>query len=238
MGEQLSNPSVRQENVYNMAETAVMPGDADSVKVLVARKDRKKRRGVGVQRTMITAVEYVAADARCLSPLIIWPGKALYSTWIVHEMPGWHYACSENGYINSAINLYWIHHVFDPATRERANGRPRILITDGFSTHESVDVLTFYEQLTKQNNEKKVRQGVKDRKIGKAKVMAYEDIVAALEEREQKEQAKKKKGASKNRQAAESKHRSSGRPVRLSNVEKELREIEANGLQYHRTALY
>lgn len=33
--------------------------------------------------------------------------------------------------------------VFEPLTRERANGRPRILISDGFDTHESLEVLTF-----------------------------------------------------------------------------------------------
>jgi len=33
--------------------------------------------------------------------------------------------------------------VFEPSTRERANGRPRILINDAFETHESLDVLTF-----------------------------------------------------------------------------------------------
>lgn len=33
--------------------------------------------------------------------------------------------------------------VFDPWTRARACGKPRILINDGFATHESLEVLTF-----------------------------------------------------------------------------------------------
>jgi hypothetical protein len=45
--------------------------------------------------------------------------------------------------MTSAINLEWMQKVFDPSTKERANGRPRILINDGFGTHESLDVLTF-----------------------------------------------------------------------------------------------
>lgn len=45
--------------------------------------------------------------------------------------------------MNSAINLEWMQKVFEPSTRECANGRTRILINDGFETHESLDVLTF-----------------------------------------------------------------------------------------------
>lgn len=33
--------------------------------------------------------------------------------------------------------------VFDPSTRERARGRPRVLINDGFSTYESLELLQF-----------------------------------------------------------------------------------------------
>jgi hypothetical protein len=45
--------------------------------------------------------------------------------------------------MNSFVNLYWGKSVFDPATKDRAGGKPRILIMDGFNTHESLDVLTF-----------------------------------------------------------------------------------------------
>jgi hypothetical protein len=51
--------------------------------------------------------------------------------------------CSKKGYMNSAINLEWMQKVFEPSTRERANGNPRILINDGFETHECLNVLTF-----------------------------------------------------------------------------------------------
>lgn len=59
-----------------------------------------------------------------------------------HETAGLHYICSESRYNNSTLSLYWVQHVFDPATRERANGRPRVLIMDGFGSHESLDVMT------------------------------------------------------------------------------------------------
>jgi hypothetical protein len=33
--------------------------------------------------------------------------------------------------------------VFDPQTKERANQKPRVLICDGFGTHETVEILEF-----------------------------------------------------------------------------------------------
>jgi hypothetical protein len=39
--------------------------------------------------------------------------------------------------------LDWLRKVFDPATKARAGGSPRVLINDGFTAHESADVLKF-----------------------------------------------------------------------------------------------
>ncbi|KAI7227738.1 hypothetical protein KC330_g8251 [Hortaea werneckii] len=35
----------------------------------------------------------------------------------------------------------WLTRVFDPQTSERANGKPRVLICDGFGTHEKLEIL-------------------------------------------------------------------------------------------------
>jgi hypothetical protein len=39
--------------------------------------------------------------------------------------------------------LQWLKRVFDPETKERANGRPRVLILDGFGTHETLEILEY-----------------------------------------------------------------------------------------------
>ncbi|CZT24135.1 related to transposase [Ramularia collo-cygni] len=126
-----------------MDETGVLLSVLNSLKVLVGSNDLRKHRGAGVQRTLITAIECISADGKCLDPLIIWPAVAHRSTWTVHPTPGWHFACSKTGYTNSEISLYWIKNVFDPQTRECANGSPRVLISDGFGTHESLEILTY-----------------------------------------------------------------------------------------------
>jgi len=67
----LKDSAVRAENVYNMDETGVMLSMPGSVKVLVAKDDRRNYRGARVKRTTVTAIEYISADGRYLKPMII-----------------------------------------------------------------------------------------------------------------------------------------------------------------------
>ena len=143
IGKELDDPSIVPENVYNMDETGVLLSVLNSLKVLVGRDDLRKHRAVAVKRSLVTAVECISADGRCLTPLIIWPAATHRSSWTSHPTPGWHYACSQTGYMNTEINLYWICNVFNPQTRVRAGGKPRILISDGFGSHKSLELMKF-----------------------------------------------------------------------------------------------
>jgi hypothetical protein len=141
--EVLEDPSIEPGNVYNMDETGVMLSMLNSVKVLVGRDDERDYRGAGVKRTMVTAIECISGDGSALLPLIIWPASTHRSNWTTYPTPGWHYAHSEKGYNDSKISLEWLTRVFDPQTREKANGKPRVLISDGFGTHETLEILQF-----------------------------------------------------------------------------------------------
>lgn len=140
---ELHDPAILPENVYNMDETGIMLGVLNSQKFFVERNEPRKYRKTGVNRTLVTAVECISADGRSLSPLIIWPSSTHRSAWTTHPTPGWHFACSPSGYTNRDTVLDWYRRVFDPQTKARANGRPRILINDGFGPHESLEVLQF-----------------------------------------------------------------------------------------------
>ena len=143
IGKELVHPAILAENVYNMDETGVLLSKLGSLKVLVGKNELRNYRGAGSQRTLITAVECISASGKCLDPLVIWPAATHRSNWTTHPTPGWHFACTETGYTNNAITLYWMQHVFDPQTKSAANGKPRILISDGLASHESLDVMTF-----------------------------------------------------------------------------------------------
>ena len=135
--------AILPKNVYNMDETGVMLSMLGSVKVLIGKDDLRGYRGAGVKRTMVTAIECISADGRSLRPLIIWPASTHRSNWTIYPTPGWHYAHSENGYNDSKISLEWLIRVFDPQTKEQANCKPRVLICDGFGTHETLEILEF-----------------------------------------------------------------------------------------------
>lgn len=143
IGIELANPLILPENVYNMDETGVILGNLGSLKVLVGKEELRNYRGASSERTLITAVECVSAAGKSLNPLVIWPAATLRNNWTAHETPGWHFACTDSGYTNNAVNLYWVQHVFDPSTRVIANGKPRMLISDGHISHESLEVMTF-----------------------------------------------------------------------------------------------
>ena len=143
MGPELKHPNVLSENLYNMDETGCQLSAPTSVTVLVSKHDRTNSRGAVVKRESITVVECISADGRALPPTVVWPALTHRSTWLTHKTPDWHFGISEKGYVDTEISLYWIREVFDPWTRDRANGKPRVLVNDGFGTHESVELVRF-----------------------------------------------------------------------------------------------
>jgi len=126
---QLSERGVSQRNVYNMDETGVMLSDLDTVKVLIARGGKEQRRGRALKRTITTAIECVSVGGRVLPPLIIFPGTVLVQQ--AHGCLMRHPVCTIAA-VRRAITI-----------PHSANGRPLVLIMDGFGSHESLDVVTF-----------------------------------------------------------------------------------------------
>jgi hypothetical protein len=143
IGKVLGRPDILDENIYNMDETGVKLSMLGSIKVLTGRKDLRDYRGARVKRTVVTAVECISADGRYLKPMVIWPASTHRSNWTTFRTPGWHYAYSESGYTDSEISFEWLTRVFDPQTKERAGGKLRLLICDGFGTHETLEVLEY-----------------------------------------------------------------------------------------------
>ena len=139
----LQDPAILPENIYNIDETGVMLCKLGSVKVLIGKDDPRDYRGAGMKRTMVTAIECISANGRSLLPMIIWPATTHRSNWTTFPTPGWHYAHSESGYTDSRISLEWLTRVFDPQTKRQADQKPRVLICDGFGTHETLEILEF-----------------------------------------------------------------------------------------------
>lgn len=100
IGKELQNPVILSEYRYNVDETGITLSRLTSRKVLLHKDDMRRCRGVGAKRTLVTAIECISADGRCLDPLIIWPRSTLRSDWTTHPTPNWHFACPPSGYSN------------------------------------------------------------------------------------------------------------------------------------------
>jgi hypothetical protein len=95
IGRELQDPAILAENVYNIDETGILLSFLASRKYVIHKDDWRKCRGATVKRTLVTAVECISADGRCLSPLIIWPASTHRNDWTIHPgmafclLPNW-----------------------------------------------------------------------------------------------------------------------------------------------------
>jgi hypothetical protein len=84
----------------------------------------------------VTAVECICADGSALSPPIIFKADNISGAWIsTNTATNWHWAASQKGWTTNRHSLKWLQRVFEPATREKAGGRQRLLICDGHDSH-------------------------------------------------------------------------------------------------------
>jgi hypothetical protein len=141
--EVLLRPDVLPCNVYNMDETGTMLSMPKAAKVVINKDNKQGRKGGRINRENVTAIECVSADGRYLNPMIIWPASTHRANWTTHATPGWYFATSEKGSTDSYLSLQWLKQIFDPETQELAGQNPRVLINDGFGTHETLEVLQF-----------------------------------------------------------------------------------------------
>ena len=140
---ELANPRFKNYNIYNIDETGVLLSILNGLKYLVSALEARNYRGATVKRTLITVIKCISADGFALLPIIVWPALTYRTTWTTHPTPGWHFALQESGYADTAISLEWFKRVFYPQTVARANSEARLLISDGFGTHESAEIQRF-----------------------------------------------------------------------------------------------
>jgi DDE superfamily endonuclease len=83
-------------------------------------------------------IECICADGTSLKPFIIYKGENLSGSWFSANEPppfGWCFSRSSKGWTSMKHGEEWLILDFEPATREKANGRMRLLICDGHDSH-------------------------------------------------------------------------------------------------------
>jgi hypothetical protein len=141
---ELKEYDIEQHNVYNMDETGFAIGTSQSNRVVIDGTLRTRYKIEPGRQEWVTAVECICADGSALPPLVIFKGQQISSTWIDSNIPwNWQFGTSPKGWTSNEHGMEWIRRVFEPATREKANGKQRLLICDGHDSHISGDFLAY-----------------------------------------------------------------------------------------------
>jgi len=90
-------------------------------------------------------IECISAIGSLIPPLIILKGKNVSASWIPQNAleKNIHFSCTINGWTSNDVGLYWLKYCFDPATREKAGGKPCLLLCDGHDSHISAEFVCY-----------------------------------------------------------------------------------------------
>jgi hypothetical protein len=88
----------------------------------------------------VLVVECICIDGTTIEPLVIFKGQNVIQSWIPNEILNkWYFSANSKGWTSNLHGIEWLKHIFEPATREKANGgqQQRLLICDGHDSHIS-----------------------------------------------------------------------------------------------------
>lgn len=128
--------NIEPRNVYNMDESGFAIGDVEASQCIINATIRQQFQAKPGRQEWVTAVECICADGSSIPPLIIFKGENLSRQWIpadIHD--DWRFSCNTKGWTSNKHGLQWLREVFEPSTREKADGKPRLLICDGHDSH-------------------------------------------------------------------------------------------------------
>jgi hypothetical protein len=144
----LKEHKFKSENMYNVDEKGFMLSDGTRA----ARRGRKTSTETqDASGEFFTVIETCSGDNTMLPPMIIYKGQEPHHGWSEVDVDidsRKVFAHSDKGHSNEELALRWLQDYFDPWTRGRANGEPRLLIIEGHCRHYGLEFI----QYARQNN--------------------------------------------------------------------------------------
>ena len=132
----IETENIEPENIYNMDESGFAIGDVEASQRIIDVEIPQKFQAKPGRQEWVTVVASICADGNSLPPLIIFKGENLSRQWIPADIPNdWRFGCNTKGWTSINRGSQWLREVFEPLTREKANGKPRLLICDGHDSH-------------------------------------------------------------------------------------------------------
>jgi hypothetical protein len=137
---------ISDEDQYNMDEKGFMKGIGDDVKVLVPITEEEVFSIQPGNREWVSVIECIGTNGYFLPAFVIFQGQRIQESWVNAQMDKRTILCvSDNGWTNRTIALDWLKH-FDQYTRPQTQGKYRLLILDGHTSHVSLPFIQYCEQ--------------------------------------------------------------------------------------------
>ena len=112
-------------------------GVCSNQRVIGATDKKRSYRKMPENRDWVTIIEACSAEGQYTSPLVLFKGKELQSTWFPKEIPSdWYFRCTENAFTSNQVGLDWLQEIFLPQTTN--DGGTRLLLCDNHGSHVSV----------------------------------------------------------------------------------------------------
>ena len=127
-----------------MDESGFSIGTIEATRVIMGAEDRHRWQAQPGRQEWVSAIECISADGTKIAPLVIFKGQSLSSAWIPYDIPkDWQFSATAKGWTSNIHGVEWLKQCFDPATRSKANGKPRLLICDGHGSHVTGNFIVY-----------------------------------------------------------------------------------------------
>ena len=124
------------ENEYNMDESGYAIGEIEATKCIINTNIRQQFQSKPGRQEWVTSVECICADRTALPPLIIFKRTKLSIRWVNGNiLTKWRFACNTKGWTSNEHGIKWLRECFEPLTQDKAAGKYRLLICDGYDSH-------------------------------------------------------------------------------------------------------
>ncbi|KIJ70358.1 hypothetical protein HYDPIDRAFT_78831 [Hydnomerulius pinastri MD-312] len=137
---------IAPECIWGVDETGFQPGGGSSQeRALGAAGKQVQYQQRSGNRENITVLVTICADGTTIAPAVIFKGKAYQSKWIENNPLKASVGYSKKGWTDGEIGALWIKQ-FNEQTREKADGRARLLLVDGHNSHYTHAFLEYARQ--------------------------------------------------------------------------------------------
>ena len=136
---------IHPEDMWNFDETGYRIGMARGDWIIAIDPTRTVYSKCPNNRELVSAIECINGGGRDIPPFLILTGTNILAPWFVNDLhSNIAVTTSETGFNNDWISLQWIKH-FETFSRRGQRGKWRLLIMDGFGSHDTFEFLEYCE---------------------------------------------------------------------------------------------